>query len=91
MSVDQLLITAEDAARYAVLKSGAVNVCPRHNEIMVRVGDPDAENKSYAIATNELKKSNMTFLREEVLAAIKHELEMAADYDCPVCADQGAS
>ena len=86
MSINDLVQDVEDAARAAVLRSGALVPCPVHKDVLIRHGDSDAERRAYAMATNALKRDGSTFLREEVLPAIKNDLDMAADGECPECA-----
>lgn len=86
MSVTDLVDELCGAARSAVLRAKAVKPCPAHKHILVRVGDPDAERRAYALATATLKREGRMFLREDLMPAIKDELDMAADGECPECA-----
>jgi hypothetical protein len=86
MSVNNYVDTLEDAARYALAKAKAIQTCPFHSHVTIRVGNDDAERHAYALATTILKKDGTTWMREDVMEAIKVELEMAADRDCPQCA-----
>jgi hypothetical protein len=70
------------AAREAVLAAGAVKRCPRDPKILVRTGDETAEHYAYALATTALKKEGAMDWRQEILDAIKGELDAAAD-GCP--------
>jgi hypothetical protein len=86
MSINELAADMEETAQAALLKSGALIACSSHG-VLVRVGDIDAESHAYALATNQLKQEDTMFLREDLMAAIKNELDMAADDECPACSD----
>lgn len=86
MSINDYVDDLESAARYAVAKAGAIEVCQFHQDVTIRVGDEDAERHAYALATTLLKSDGTMWMREDVMAAIKHELDMAADGECPQCA-----
>ena len=86
MSINDLVQQLEDAARAAVVQAKAVVPCPFHEDLMVRTGDPDAEKHAYALATVRLKNTGTMFLREDLMSAIKDELDLAADGECPQCA-----
>ncbi len=86
MSINELTDDLEAAARSALIKSGAIKPCPFHSDVMIRIDSYDAERHAYAIATNALKADGTTWLREELMPAIKQELNMAADGECPQCA-----
>lgn len=87
MSINELAITLEDAARSALGEAGALEACRRHPAVTIRRHDEAAERRAYAIATNRLKAKGEMFLREELMDAIKEELDMAADGACPACGD----
>ena len=86
MSVNDLADIFEDAAREALAKAKAINVCEFHPDVTIRVGDLDTERHAYALATTILKSKGEMFLREDVMAAIKGCLDLAADDGCPKCA-----
>lgn len=86
MSINQYYDSVEAAARYAVGRAKAISVCPIHSDVTIRVDDPDAERHAYALATTIMKSDGTVWMREDVLPAIKNELEMAADGECPECA-----
>jgi len=75
----------ELAARYALAKAGAIESCPAHPGVTIRVGDQDAERHAYALATTILKNDGEYWKREDLMPAIKDELDMAADGECPAC------
>ncbi|WP_426037702.1 hypothetical protein [Brevundimonas sp. DC300-4] len=87
MSINDHHDTVESAARYAVMKSGAVKACALHPTVILRVGDEGAERRAYALATNIMKSDGSLWMREDVMPAIKDELDLAADGECPRCAD----
>jgi len=87
MSINNLVDELEAAARSALVKAGAIKSCPFHSDVTIRVGDPDAEKRAYAIATNTLKSDGKMWLREDLMPAIKKELDLCADEECPRCAD----
>jgi hypothetical protein len=73
------------AAREAVKTAGAVRICPWHPEVTIRVGNANAEHYAYALATTALKHEGAMEARQDVLEAIKAELDGAADGACPRC------
>ncbi|WP_395001356.1 hypothetical protein [Sphingomonas sp.] len=85
MSISDYADELSDAARSALLKSGALEVCAAHPSVTVRLGDEDAERHAYAIATNTLKGDGEAWRREDLMPAIKDELDTAADGECPAC------
>ncbi|MGF7162361.1 hypothetical protein FHS85_004015 [Rhodoligotrophos appendicifer] len=85
MSINDYIDGLEDAARYAVARAGAVEVCRLHPEVTIRVGNGDAERHAYALATTILKSDGTMWMREDLVPAIKDELDMAADGECPQC------
>jgi hypothetical protein len=86
MSVNDLADDVELVARAALAKAKAIEVCPFHSDVTIRVGNDDAERHAYALATTTLKSNGTMWLREEVMPAIKDQLDMAADGECPECA-----
>ena len=86
MSINDLVDELESAARSALAQAGAIKVCSFHSDATIRLGKADAEQHAYAIATNTLKKDGTVWLREDLMSAIKDELDMAADGECPQCA-----
>jgi hypothetical protein len=85
MSINDYADDLESAARYAIGKAHAINVCSQHS-IVIRVGDPDAERHAYALATTILKSDGSMWKREDLMAEIQNQLDMAADGECPACA-----
>lgn len=86
MSINDHCDSVEAAARYAVTKTGAIETCLAHPGVSIRTGDEDAERHAYALATNIMKSDGTTWMRDDVLPAIKDELDLAADGECPECA-----
>ena len=86
MSISDYVDTLESAARHALAKTQAIEACPRHSDVIIRVGAPDAERHAYALATILLKSDGTMWMREDVMSAIKDELDAAADGECPECA-----
>jgi hypothetical protein len=85
---NQIAFELEGAAREALFKTKALRLCPAHSEVKIRVGDPDAEHRAYALATTILKGKQELYLREHLMEAIKQELVMASDDGCPACASR---
>ncbi|WP_316227765.1 hypothetical protein [Bradyrhizobium sp. SZCCHNR3015] len=86
MSINDYAEDLESAARQALAEAKAIKVCPFHSDVTIRVGDDDAERHAYALATTILKRDGNMEMREELMEAIKDQLEMAADEECPQCA-----
>jgi len=86
MTINSYYDTVDDAALGALGKVGAVVVCPRHPSVTIRTGDEDAERHAYALATTLMKRDGTLWMRDDVLSAIKEELDSAADGECPECA-----
>jgi hypothetical protein len=86
MSIDDFADELEIAARSALAETGAITGCPLHGDVTIRIGDGEAERHAYALATVRLKRQRIEWQREELMDAIQHSLEMAADGECPECA-----
>jgi hypothetical protein len=86
MSITEYIDDLESAARYALAKAKAIEVCPAHPDVTIRLGDYDAERHAYALATTILKSDGTMWMREDVMPAIKDKLDQAADGECPLCA-----
>jgi hypothetical protein len=74
------------AAREAVVAAGAGKPCPEHPDVMIRTGNEQAEHYAYALATTALKREGAMDWRQEILDAIRAELDAAAEGECPECA-----
>jgi len=84
MSINDYADSLESAARSALAKAGAITCCPIHRDTVLRVCDYEAERHAYAIATTILKQGNEMWMREDVMEAIKVELEFLND-ECGEC------
>jgi hypothetical protein len=87
MSINDYVDEVEGAARHVLGKAGAIEVCERHPEVTIRLGDERAERHAYALATTMMRSDGSTWMREDVLEAIKDQLDAAADGECPHCAN----
>jgi hypothetical protein len=74
-------------ARIALGEARAIRCCEFHSDVMIRVGDYGAERRAYAFATNSLKREAMSEFRPILMKAVNREIDMAADGECPVCAN----
>src|SRR4051812_41455353 len=72
------------AAQEAVKAAGAIRSCPNHPNLLVRVSNEAAQHYAYALATTALKREGAMDARQDVLDAIKAELDAAAE-QCPRC------
>ena len=86
MSINDYYDDIEGAARYALGRAKAIETCPRHPDVTIRLGDHDAERHAYAIATTLMKSDGTMWMRDDMLPEIKNQLDMAADGECPECA-----
>ena len=86
MSISNYIDDLDLAARYALAKACAIEVCPLHSDVTIRTGNPEAERHAYALATTILKSDGTMWKREDLMPAIKDQLDMAADGECPACA-----
>lgn len=86
MSINDFTDDVELAARYALAKANAIEVCQFHTDVTIRLGDEDAERHAYALATTIAKSDGTMWMREDLMEAIKDQLVMAADGECPQCA-----
>lgn len=75
--------TEDDFAAIAI-EAGAIKVCPFHPQVTVNQGDPAANKRAYAIATNRWKAGDLLDDREGIMDGIRQAIDMAAD-ECPVC------
>jgi hypothetical protein len=60
----------ESAMRYALLTTRAIAVCPFHPEVMIRVGDGDAETHAYYRARSITKSDGTCWEREDLMQEI---------------------
>lgn len=85
MSITDYYDDVDSAARQALLKSKAIKSCALHSDVTIRVGDSDRERHAYALATLIAKSDGTYWMMEDIRPAIKDQLEMAADGECPIC------
>lgn len=76
----------EDEFVGIAVQAGALEVCPLHKDVTINRGDPEANSRAYAMATNRWKAGELLGEREDIMAGIKDALDMAADDGCPACA-----
>ena len=81
----------ESTMRYALLTTRAIALCPFHPEVMIRVGDSDAETHAYYRARSITKSDGTCWEREDLMEEIVRQLTDAADGVCPRCAQLVAS
>jgi len=86
MSIKHYAQELEEAATLYALKAHAIAACQWHDDVLVNQGDPDADRRAYAIATNACKSGEFTGDREDLMAAIKDAIDMSAD-ECGRCED----
>lgn len=48
VSIDGYIDDVESAARFALAKAGAIDACPVHRDMTIRVGDEEAERHAYS-------------------------------------------
>jgi hypothetical protein len=84
MSITDYADALESMAREVLFQTRAIQNCRFHSDMIIRVGDDDAERHAYALATTKLKGDGTMFMREDVMDAIQSELDMAED-ECPEC------
>jgi hypothetical protein len=85
LSVNDQADDLEAAARYALGTANAIEVGPIHSDATIRCFDDDAERHAYAIATNIIKSDGTMWMREDLMAEIKRQLDEAGD-ECSQCA-----
>jgi hypothetical protein len=78
------------AVRYALETTRATAICPFHENVVIRVGDDDAEKHAYLRACNIVKSDGTTWERKVLRKEIKRQLGDAADGTCPECASSNS-
>jgi hypothetical protein len=91
MSINDYCDSLDDAARYALAKAKAIEICQFHSDVTIRVGDDDAERHAYALANTVLKSDGTMWMRDDLMPEIKRQLDMAADDGCPQCAHMAST
>lgn len=86
MSVYEMADAMEAEALKAALQAGAMAPCRWHKDETIRLGDPDAEKRAFAVATNRWKKGSVPCERDEFMDILQNVLHMA-DEECPRCED----
>jgi hypothetical protein len=86
MSINDYADDLEAAARYALATAKAIEVCPFHSDATIRPFDDDAERHAYALATKIIKSDGTMWMREDLMAEIKRQLDEASD-ECNQCAN----
>jgi hypothetical protein len=66
MSTNNVADDVKVAARTALAKAKALDVCPFDSDVTIRVGDLDAERHAHALATTTLKSNGTMWKRDEV-------------------------
>ena len=87
MSLNNQVATLEGAARHALAEAGAIEICPRHSDVTIRVGSEEKERHAHALAISLLPKTGALWMEEDLVRAMKVDLERAAVEGCPVCAE----
>ena len=64
MSVNSRTDDLASAVRYALETTRATAICPFHENVIIRVGDDDAEKHAYLRACNIVKSDGTTWERE---------------------------
>ena len=90
MSVKSRTDDLASAVRYALETTRATAICPFHGNVIIRVGDDDAEKHAYLRACNIVKSCGTTWEREVLRDEIKRQLGDAADGMCPECASKNS-
>lgn len=81
---DSVLALGPDGADGVFLETGALEQCPDHPEIFVRVGDAGREQHAYALA--EARLSHLPAdERQTAKDSMAASLARAADRHCPLC------
>jgi hypothetical protein len=75
----------EAQATRPLLKAGAIKACDIHSDILVTLGDSDAEEGRLRHWDKHGESGRRDATREEFMDAIKSALEDTSD-ECPICA-----
>jgi hypothetical protein len=90
MSLNNQVVSVEGVARHALVKAGAVEICPRHSDVIIRVGSEVKERHALALALSHLPTTGPEWREEDVVLAMKDDLERGAG-ECPICAQLKSS
>lgn len=86
LSINDLTDEIESIALAALFDAKALRTCEFHPDARIRVFNPEAERKAYQFATHAVNVRDEAFLREDVVGAVKYELDKADD-ECNQCAN----
>jgi hypothetical protein len=86
LSINDYADDLEAAARYALGTANAIAVCQIHSDATIRRFDDDAERHAYALATTIIRSDGTMWMREDLMAEIKRQLDEADD-ECNQCAN----
>jgi hypothetical protein len=86
LSINDYADDLEAAARFALGTASAIEVCQFHSDATIRRFDDDAERHAYALATTLIKRDGAMFMREDLMAEIKRQID-EADEQCNQCAN----
>jgi hypothetical protein len=89
MSVKSRTDDLASAIRYALETTRATAICPFHENVIIRLGDDDAEKHAYLRACI-VKSDGTTWEREVLREEIKRQLGDAADGTCAECASKNS-
>jgi hypothetical protein len=87
MSLNNQTATLEGAARHALAKAGAIEICPRHSDVIIRVGSEEKERHAHALVLSTLLEASVEWTEDDLVLAMKDDLERAAVEKCPICAE----
>jgi|ERR1700682_1957396 hypothetical protein len=85
VSLSDYMDELEEVARYALARANAIKGCPLHADVTLRVGNAAAEREADALAGVILRNDGAMWMFEDLIAAIKDELDRASDGRCPAC------
>ena len=86
MSLNNQVVTLEGVSRHALAKAGAIEICPRHSDVVVRVGSEEKERHAHALALSFLPEATAKWTEADLVRAMNDDLERAALGKCPICA-----
>jgi hypothetical protein len=86
LSLNNQVSTLEGVARHALVKASAIEICPRHSDVFIRIGSVEKERHAHALALSRLPETEAEWTEEDLVLAMKGDLERAAVGDCPICA-----
>jgi hypothetical protein len=87
MSLNNQVATLEGAARHALAKAGAIEICPRHSDVIIRVGSEEKERHAHALVLSIPPESGVEWTEDDLVLAMNDDLERAAVERCPICAE----